>query len=186
VSPVGGGPSSPVETLRRSELDSPIGRLHLVTSDAGLVYLSLPRASGRGFASWRERHAPAAALRDAGESHREWRRHLCEYLEGGRTRFDLPLDLRATPFQLAVYEALAKIPYGETRSYSEVAAVIGRPDASRAVGAASGANPTPLVIPCHRVIAKSGRLQGYAGGVRLQARLLAMEQQARSEQGRLV
>jgi O-6-methylguanine DNA methyltransferase len=100
---------------------------------------------------------------------------VLQFLEGKRRAFDLPLDLRATAFQLAVYEAVADIPFGEVSSYRDVAEKVGRPRAVRAVGAANGANPIPLVIPCHRVIAKSGHLQGYGGGLDLKARLLAME-----------
>ena len=87
----------------------------------------------------------------------------------------MDLDLRATAFQLAVYQCVAKIGYGQTLSYSDIANAIGKPKAVRAVGAANGANPIPLVIPCHRVIARGGALQGYAGGLKLKARLLAME-----------
>ena len=90
--------------------------------------------------------------------------------------FEIDLDLRATPFQKAVYKHVAKIGYGETLSYSDIAEAMGNPKAVRAVGAANGANPIPLVIPCHRVIARGGALQGYAGGLDLKARLLAMEQ----------
>ena len=100
-------------------------------------------------------------------------------------RFELELDLRGTSFQLAVYEEVVKIPFGEARSYGEVAAAIGRPKAVRAVGAANGANPVPLIVPCHRVIASNGQLQGYGGGLDLKARLLAMEQSG-AAQGRLL
>ena len=94
---------------------------------------------------------------------------MIEYLEGKRREFDLPLDLRGTPFQLEVWDALRRIPYGETRSYADIAAALGRDNAStRAVGTANGANPISLVVPCHRVINKGGKLGGYAGGPRAQ------------------
>ena len=99
--------------------------------------------------------------------------------------FDLDLDLRATPFQLSVYQILGKIPYGEAISYTEVARRLGRPSAVRAVGAANGSNPLPLIVPCHRVVAADGQLQGYAGGVDLKARLLAMESATRPAVGQL-
>ncbi len=101
---------------------------------------------------------------------------LHEYLEAQRRTFDVPLDLRGTPFQQAVWDRLLEIPYGETRSYAEVAASIGRPSALRAVGRAVGANPVSIVIPCHRVIGKDGSLVGYGGGLPLKERLLALEQ----------
>ena len=100
---------------------------------------------------------------------------VLEYLEGKRRSFDLPLDLHATPFQRAVYDELLRIPYGEKRSYADVARAIGKPRAVRAVGAANGANPIPLVVPCHRVIASDGHLGGYGGGLPLKKHLLAME-----------
>ena len=102
-------------------------------------------------------------------------RQLHEYLKGSRQTFDLPLDLRGTPFQLSVWEALDAIPYGETTSYGEIAEQVGRPRAVRAVGQAVGANPVAIVLPCHRVIGSSGNLTGYAGGLPLKERLLALE-----------
>ena len=101
---------------------------------------------------------------------------LHEYLEGQRRVFDVPLDLRGTPFQQAVWEQLSKIPHGATRSYADVAAAIGRPTALRAVGGAVAANPIAIIIPCHRVIGRDGSLVGYGGGLPLKERLLALEQ----------
>lgn len=100
---------------------------------------------------------------------------LSEYFSEGRKEFDLLLDLRGTAFQLTVWRELLKIPYGETSSYGEIAARIGRPDAARAVGAAVGANPVPIIVPCHRVIGKNGDLVGFGGGLELKRRLLALE-----------
>jgi O-6-methylguanine DNA methyltransferase len=98
-----------------------------------------------------------------------------EYLCGSRKRFDLPLDLRGTPFQLSVWHAVSRIPYGAVRTYGELARDIGRASATRAVGQAVGANPTALIVPCHRVVGTSGNLVGYAGGLPLKERLLALE-----------
>jgi len=117
---------------------------------------------------------------------REALRQLAEYLEGGRREFDLPLRLSGTPFQRRVWRALQRIPFGETRSYGEVARMVGRPGAARAVGAASGANPLAIVVPCHRVIQSDGRLGGYGGGLRLKQFLLDLERRvggARSLRG---
>ena len=102
-------------------------------------------------------------------------RQLRAYLAGSLRVFDLPLDLQGTPFQLRVWRELEKIPYGETRSYRQVAAAIGAPEAVRAVGAANGSNPIPIVVPCHRVIGSSGKLTGYGGGLPLKKRLLELE-----------
>lgn len=162
-------------TLYDTKIDTSIGRLRVASSERGLAYIELPRASGRGFAGWRMRHAPDDVVESAFEPNREACIQLDEFLNAKRQVFDLPLDLRGTPFQLQVYAAVEAIPYGETLSYADVAQAVDRPAAVRAVGAANGANPVPLVIPCHRVVASSGQLQGYAGGLELKQRLLAME-----------
>jgi methylated-DNA-[protein]-cysteine S-methyltransferase len=107
-------------------------------------------------------------------------RQLRDYLAGRRVDFDLPVAPEGTPFQQEVWRAVAAIPYGETRSYGEIARQIGRADAVRAVGAANGQNPLPIVIPCHRVIGSDGRLTGYGGGLPLKKRLLALESRQRS------
>ena len=102
-------------------------------------------------------------------------RQLRAYFAGQLRRFDLPLDMEGTDFQLRVWRELENIRYGETRSYLEIAAAIGAPRAVRAVGAANGANPIPIVVPCHRVIGASGKLVGYGGGLPLKKRLLQLE-----------
>ena len=106
---------------------------------------------------------------------RETARQLVAYFDARLRRFDLTMDLQGTPFQTRVWRQLERIPYGETRSYMQVAEAIGSPKAVRAVGAANGANPIPIVIPCHRVIGSTGRLTGYGGGLSLKKRLLTLE-----------
>ncbi|NBD35189.1 MAG: methylated-DNA--[protein]-cysteine S-methyltransferase [Chloroflexi bacterium] len=106
---------------------------------------------------------------------REAQAQLTGYFEGRRAAFDLPLDLRGADFQRAVWEALLTIPYGETCSYGDVAAAIGRPRAARPVGQAVGANPVGVIVPCHRVIGSDGRLTGYGGGLDLKRALLRLE-----------
>jgi methylated-DNA-[protein]-cysteine S-methyltransferase len=100
---------------------------------------------------------------------------LREYFAGKRREFQLPLDMQGTDFQLDVWRQLQGIPYGETRSYAQIAHAIGRPKAVRAVGAANGSNPVSIVVPCHRVIGSSGKLTGYGGGLPLKKRLLELE-----------
>jgi methylated-DNA-[protein]-cysteine S-methyltransferase len=102
-------------------------------------------------------------------------RQLAEYFAGQRTRFDLALDFQGTEFQKRVWNALLTIPFGETRSYRDIAAQIGSPKAVRAVGAANGRNPISIVAPCHRVIGASGALTGFASGLEVKARLLGVE-----------
>jgi methylated-DNA-[protein]-cysteine S-methyltransferase len=102
-------------------------------------------------------------------------RQLKEYLAGTRREFDLPLSAEGTDFQKSVWKALRYIPYGETRSYKQVAEMIGQPNASRAVGRANNQNPIMILIPCHRVIAANGNLAGYAGGLEIKVKLLELE-----------
>lgn len=102
-------------------------------------------------------------------------RQLAEYFSGVRREFDLPLDLEGTEFQQRVWKAVSGIPYGHTRTYAQIAGSIGSPKASRAVGAANGANPVAILVPCHRVVASGGRLGGYGGGLDMKRRLLALE-----------
>jgi len=100
---------------------------------------------------------------------------LAEYFSGVRREFDLPLDLEGTEFQRRVWKAVSGIPYGQTRTYAQIAGSIGSPKASRAVGAANGANPVAILVPCHRVVASGGGLGGYGGGLDMKRRLLALE-----------
>ena len=174
-----------MEIVHTARVDSPIGALRVASTSAGLAYVELPHANGRGLSGWLRRVAPDAKCIEGFAPNRQAVRELQEYLEGKRTAFDLALDLRGTPFQLEVWSALREIPYGETRSYAEIARAVGRPHAVRAVGTANGANPLALVVPCHRVIASDGHLGGYGGGLALKAKLLAMEQ-SRPAQGLLL
>jgi methylated-DNA-[protein]-cysteine S-methyltransferase len=106
----------------------------------------------------------------------EAERQLGEYFEGKRRSFSVALDMRGTPFQKNVWEALLAIPFGETRSYRDIAKKLGNPEATRAVGAANGRNPISIIVPCHRVIGLNGKLRGFAGGLETKARLLELEQ----------
>ena len=164
------------ETIHWTEFDTPVGMMRIASGERGVVYLELPLENGRGFRGWMKRHAPKAKLIEAFEPNSEYIAQVAQYLAGKRREFDVPLDVRGTEFQRAVYDQLCGIGYGELRSYGDVARAVGRPNAVRAVGAANGANPIALIIPCHRVIASSGQLQGYGGGLELKAHLLAMEQ----------
>jgi len=164
-----------MELVHTAQIDTPIGSLRLASTSRGLAVVELPHASGRGLEGWLRRSLPGARCEEAFAPNRAAAVQIVEFLEGKRQGFELPLDPRGTAFQRAVWSELARIPYGETRSYADVARAIGRPLAVRAVGAANGANPLALVVPCHRVIAADGSLGGYGGGLELKARLLAME-----------
>jgi O-6-methylguanine DNA methyltransferase len=164
-----------MEIVHTADFETPFGTMLCASSDGGLAYVGLQRASGRGFAGWLRRFAPEAQLAEAWEPNRRAVTQIVEYLNGKRREFDLELDVRATDFQRSVYDALRRIPYGETRTYAGIAREIGAPRAVRAVGAANGANPISLVVPCHRVVASGGKLGGYAGGLPMKQQLLAME-----------
>ncbi len=165
-----------MSTLYSAQFETPFGSMRVASSDEGLAFVQLPLAHGRGFTGWIKRFAPEAELREGFEPNKAAIQQISDFLEGKRETFELSLDLRATDFQRKVYRALERIPYGEKRSYVEIATAIGQPRASRAVGTANGANPLSLVIPCHRVINAGGKLGGYAGGLPMKKRLLAMEQ----------
>jgi O-6-methylguanine DNA methyltransferase len=164
-----------METVHISESNTPIGRLRFASTKKGLAYVELPHPSGGGLYDWLERYTPQARCVEEIGSNREAIKQILEYLDSRRFEFDVPLDLRGTPFQLKVWAELCEIPYGESRSYKDVADAVNQPGAQRAVGSANNANPISLIVPCHRVIAADGSLGGYGGGVEVKARLLAME-----------
>ena len=163
------------EIVHTAEFETPLGSMLCASTEQGLAYVRLPRAGGRGFAGWLRRYAPGAEVRTGFAPNKPAIQQLLEYLEGKRSAFALPLDLRGTEFQRRVWEALLAIPYGQTRTYTDVARAIREPAAVRAVGAANGSNPCAIVVPCHRVVAAGGKLGGYGGGLPLKRRLLALE-----------
>lgn len=148
-------------------LDTPIGELLLAGEDGALAMIGFPKGSMRRTPEpdWIFNEKPLATART----------QLTEYFAGTRREFDLPLALSGTEFQVSVLQALQDIPYGETVSYGDIAKRIGRPKAVRAVGAANGRNPIPIVVPCHRVIGSSGDLTGFGGGLDTKEALLRLE-----------
>jgi O-6-methylguanine DNA methyltransferase len=153
-----------------------LGRLRLAASDAGLCRLALGRESDEAFHAWLARlMQPARLVRQRRPLIDQALAELDAYLCGALRTFETPLDLRGTPFQRRVWAKVARVPYGATTSYGEIAARIGRPRAARAVGAANGANPLPLFVPCHRVVGADGALRGYGGGLKIKAALLQLE-----------
>ncbi|HSR66219.1 MAG TPA: methylated-DNA--[protein]-cysteine S-methyltransferase [Xanthomonadaceae bacterium] len=151
-----------------TSMPSPVGVLLLAADAAGLCLVEFPDP--------RHPVAPQAGWREGDDAVlEETRRQLGEYFAGTRRDFELPLAPRGTPFQHDVWRALATIPYGTTISYAELAARIGQPAAMRAVGAANGRNPLPIVVPCHRVIGADGSLTGFGGGLPTKRFLLRLE-----------
>lgn len=148
-------------------LDTPIGRLLLAGENESLSLIAFPQGSMR--------KEPDPDWLYAESAFREAKRQIGEYFAGRRRNFDLQLQPDGTPFQLEVLKELEKIPYGATASYGDVAKRIGRPGAARAVGAANGRNPLPIVIPCHRVVGGDGRLTGFGGGIATKKALLDLE-----------
>jgi len=155
------------ETIWYDEMATPIGRLHLVADAQGLREVWFESGKHPKSLDPRWSHAPGR-LAFA-------RVQLQEYFAGERQTFALPLHPLGTPFQLSVWRELARIPYGATISYGEMARRIGQPQAVRAVGAANGRNPLPIVLPCHRVIGADGSLTGFGGGLPTKQFLLSME-----------
>ena len=169
-----------MEILHSTTFESPIGPLFLAASDSGLVALEfdarLPgqqtirpnprdlRAETRGVSSQDSKIKLSAYVRQ-----------LEDYFQGDRREFTFPLDMRGTEFQLACWNALLAIPYGETRTYGDIARAVGRPQGFRAVGMANNRNPIAIVVPCHRVIASDGTLCGYGGGLDIKRKLLELE-----------
>jgi O-6-methylguanine DNA methyltransferase len=175
-----------MHVIHTAEFETPFGAMACASSERGLCFIELPRASGRGISGWRRRFAPDARIAAGYAPNRAAIEQILDYLGGKREEFRLELDLRATGFQIRVYAALLEIPYGEVRSYGQIAEAIGATRAARAVGAAVGANPLPLVLPCHRVVAAHGKLGGFGGGLALKKRLLALEHARHPAQGELL
>jgi O-6-methylguanine DNA methyltransferase len=156
-------------------IDTPIGKFGAVLTATGLARLTFPQEPFAACRAWAARWEPAAPLGAHDARLDDLAGQLRAYFDGARPPFDMPLDLRGTPFQVAVWELVRRVGYGETRAYAQIAAALGRPAAVRAVGAANGANPVPIVVPCHRIIGRDGRLVGYGGGLELKRRLLELE-----------
>ena len=154
-----------------THLASPIGLLLLAGDGGQLTHLGFPAGKGAitPRADWRRDDGAYGAART----------QLQAYFAGHRQAFDLPLAPDGTAFQLAIWQELGRIPFGTTISYGELARRIGRPSASRAVGAANGANPIPIIVPCHRVIGANGDLTGFGGGIETKKWLLALERTGR-------
>jgi methylated-DNA-[protein]-cysteine S-methyltransferase len=158
-----------METLSYVRTSSLVGPLFLAASAKGLVRLEFEGREQKLNPSTTQLHESKPVLAP-------YLRELNEYFAGKRRQFSFPLDLRGTEFQLACWHALLDIPYGETRSYRDIAQAIGHAHAYRAVGMSNNRNPVAIVVPCHRVIASSGSLCGYGGGLDLKRKLLDLEQ----------
>ncbi len=163
-----------------SSVPCPRGDCVVLATEAGVCWTGTPGTALEIGLAWVQRHFKVESVvrTDDGEGCEPLRLAVSElrrYFASERLQFSCPLDLRGTPFQISVWQELCRIPYGETRSYGEIAHTLGRPSASRAVGAANGSNPVAIIVPCHRVIGSHGALTGYGGGLPTKSWLLALE-----------
>lgn len=169
-----------METFYSTTLASPVGPLFLATSERGLVALEFDaRLPGQQTIRPNPRdlrtESRAVRFENSDRGLAAYQRELEEYFAGNRRQFSFPLDLRGTKFQLECWQALLEIPYGETRTYADIARAVRRPQGFRAVGMANNRNPIAIVVPCHRVIASDGTLCGYGGGLDIKRKLLQLE-----------
>ena len=159
-----------------THVDSPIGRLMLTANERALTGLYFSTGN-------KAKKEPDPAWQLCEARFEQARKELNEYFDGGRRQFNVALEPRATPFQNKVLAALNQIPFGEVRSYKQIAETIGSPKAVRAVGSANGNNPIAIFIPCHRVVGSNGALTGFGGGLHAKRYLLSLEQPQRSLAG---
>ncbi|MGX1197975.1 methylated-DNA--[protein]-cysteine S-methyltransferase [Parvibaculum sp. MBR-TMA-1.3b-4.2] len=166
-------------SLATTVIDTPIGELRAASTDRGLCVLLFPNKQ----AAWPEKQGSAGAQKHLAAT----RTALAEYFTGKRKEFSgVALDMQGTDFQRSVWSALLTIPFGETRSYGDIARQIGNPKAVRAVGLANGQNPVPVIVPCHRVIGANGKLTGFGGGIETKQWLLVHEGAKKSLNGEML
>lgn len=163
------------DVIEWSTMEQGQWRLVIAKTDKGLCYVGSPGQLFEEVETILKKRYPNADFRQNQESLQPYAEELKDYLNGSKNGFKLPVDVKGTPFQQEIWEALKQIPYGQTASYSDIAALIQRPTATRAVGAAIGANPVLITVPCHRIIGKSGAITGYRGGLDLKRFLLDLE-----------
>lgn len=168
-------PTISEDALVQGLASTPVGPFGAVITARGLACLAFPSESPSSCETWIRSREPGARVIHDHPVLDALSAQLTAYFDGSLHQFSIPLDLRGTPFQLEVWQALREIPYGEVCSYAGVATTIGRPRAVRAVGMANHANPVPIVVPCHRVIGSNRSLTGYGGGLDLKERLLRLE-----------
>jgi methylated-DNA-[protein]-cysteine S-methyltransferase len=158
-----------------TSFDSRIGRIYVASTENGVCKISVPRESRKDFFVWLKQHFEMDAINDNRSRNKDIIDQLTRYFNGRLAKFTCPLDLHGTPFQIRVWKELAKIQYGSTITYKHLAKRVHAPKAFQAVGRANGANPLPIVVPCHRVIGSDGSLVGYAYGIKTKEFLLRLE-----------
>ncbi|MFD1065430.1 methylated-DNA--[protein]-cysteine S-methyltransferase [Oceanobacillus locisalsi] len=164
-----------MDTMYYGKLEHNGWSFYLAATDNGLCYVGSQNKAFDEVENWAAKKRQGAMLIHDEEKVSLYKEQLISYLDGTRTQFDVPIDLKGTTFQEMVWKELQNIPYGETVSYMDIAEKIEKPKAVRAVGAAIGANPVMILVPCHRVVAKDGKLTGFRGGISMKEGLLALE-----------
>jgi len=160
--------------IEYTTFNSPIGKIYIAAVKEGVVKISFSNESPEELEKYCQRHL-GSGIREGSEYTRDAKQHILKYLEGKSQSLDFPVIHLNSPFRQKVLEAERNIPYGETRSYGEVAQMVNNPNASRAVGSANAENPLPLYFPCHRIISSNGGLGGYGGGLDVKKYLLDLE-----------
>jgi methylated-DNA-[protein]-cysteine S-methyltransferase len=168
-------------TIYWSFLDYKNWKMYIAATSKGLCFVGSQNMPFEELAAWAQKRLPGSPLVEGREQLKPYEIELAEYLNGERKSFTIPFEYHGTAFQLAVWNALCEIPYGETKSYSDIANAINKPAAVRAVGTAIGANPVLITVPCHRVVGKNGSLTGYRGGLEMKTLLLDLEREVKTQ-----
>jgi len=158
-----------------TSFDSRIGRIYVASTERGVCKVSVPRESRKDFFDWLKKHFDLETIADNRARNKDVIDQLARYFNGKLAKFTCPIDLIGTPYQIRVWKELVKIPYGSTISYRSLARKVFTPNAFQAVGRANGANPLPIIIPCHRVLGSDGSLVGYSCGIKTKEFLLRLE-----------
>jgi len=158
-----------------TSFDSRIGRIYVASTERGVCKISVPRESRKDFFEWLKRHCDVENVIDNRARNKDVIDQLTRYFNGRLAKFTCSVDLIGTPFQIRVWKELSKIPYGTTITYKHLAKRVGAPKAFQAVGRANGANPLPIIVPCHRVLGSHGALVGYSCGIKTKEFLLRLE-----------
>jgi O-6-methylguanine DNA methyltransferase len=169
------GAGTELEQVYCTSFDSRIGRIYVASTDRGVCKISLPKESRKDFFDWLKSHFDPEAVSDNRSRNKDVIDQFVRYFNGRLATFTVPVDPSGTPFQLRVWKELTKIPYGTTISYKQLAKRVSAARATQAVGRANGANPLPVIIPCHRVLGSDGALVGYSCGIKTKEFLLRLE-----------
>ena len=168
-------PAKIIQKVYCTSFDSRIGRIYVASTENGVCKISVPKESRKDFFTWLKEHFDLDAVTDNRARNKDVIDQLSRYFNGKLAKFNVPLDLMGTPFQIRVWKELSRIPYGATITYKNLAKRVMAPKAFQAVGRANGANPAPIIVPCHRVLGSNGALVGYSCGIKTKEFLLRLE-----------